>query len=117
MPNGLRMALYIIIIDDDTTVHAQVEFVLHKYALHVLAKCEDKVYVYLSDGDVLKLGGEGEDSEELNLTEGGLHHLVVGGHCLVGQVVVRGNPTQLCHLVHRDMRRGRKEGELRDREQ
>ena len=93
------------------------EFVLHKYALHVLAKCEDKVYMYLSDGDVLKLGGEGEDSEELNLTEGGLHHLVVGGHCLVGQVVVRGNPTQLCHLVHRDVRRGRKEGELRDREQ
>ena len=96
------------------------EFVLHKYA--VLAKCEDKVYVYLSDGDVLKLGGEGEDSEELNLTEGWLHHLVVGGHCLVGQVVVRGNPTQLCHLVCTETCGESdgglsKERELRDREQ
>ena len=39
---------------------------------------------YLSDSDVLELRGEGEDSEQLYLTEGWLQHLVVGGHCLVG---------------------------------
>ena len=55
--------------------------------------------MYLSDGDVFELGGEGEDSEQLNLTQCGFHHLVVGGHCLVGQVVVGRNPTQLRHLV------------------
>ena len=52
----------------------------------------------LPDVDVLELRGEGEDSEQLYLTEGGLQHLVVGGHGLVGQVVVRGDATQLCHL-------------------
>ena len=66
------------------------------------------VHTYLSDSDVFELGGEGEHSEELNLTEGGLHHLVVGGHRLVGQVVVGGNTTQLRHL---QMRRGRGERE------
>ena len=52
----------------------------------------------LSDADVLELWGEGEDAEELNLAERGFQQLVIGGHGLVGAVVVAGNATQLCHL-------------------
>ena len=53
----------------------------------------------LSNSDVLKLGGEGEDAEELDLAEGGLQELVVGGHGLVGEVVVAGYTAEVGHLA------------------
>ena len=53
----------------------------------------------LSNGDVLELRGEGEDTEELDLAEGWLQELVVGGHGLVGEVVVTGNTAEVCHLA------------------
>ena len=62
----------------------------------------------LSNGDVLELGGEGEDAEELDLAEGGLQELVVGGHGLVGEVVVAGDTAEVCHLV--SVREGGSEG-------
>ena len=47
---------------------------------------------------MLELGREGEDTEEFYLAECLLQQLVVGGHRLVGDVVVTGDPTQLSHL-------------------
>ena len=57
------------------------------------------IHTHLSDGDVLELGREGEDPKQFYLAEGGLQQLVVGGHGLIGDVVVTGNATKICYLA------------------
>lgn len=56
---------------------------------------------YLSHGDVLKLRGQREDPEKLDLTQGGLQQLIVGLHRVIGDVVVAGYTTQFGHLSRR----------------
>ena len=48
---------------------------------------------------MLELGGQREDPEELDLAQRRLQQLVVGGHRLVGDVVVARDPTQLRALI------------------
>lgn len=50
--------------------------------------------LYLSNGQVFKLRGQGEHSEELDLAERGFQQLVVCSDRLVGAVVMAGNATQ-----------------------
>lgn len=57
---------------------------------------------YLSHGDVPELRGEGEHSEELDLTQRGLQQLVVGLDTVMGDVEVTGNTAQVCHLHKRN---------------
>ena len=53
---------------------------------------------HLPNCDVFELGGEREDTKELDLAEGRLHKLVVCCHGFTRDVVVAGNATQVGHL-------------------
>lgn len=59
---------------------------------------------YLSHGDVLELGGQGENPEQFDLAQGGLEQLVVGLNGVIGDIVVAGDAAQL-----RDLRATRRE--------
>ena len=52
-------------------------------------------FLLLSDGDVAEFGRKRKDAEELNVTEGRLKQLIVGGHTGVRTVVVASNAAQL----------------------
>lgn len=53
---------------------------------------------HLADVDVLELGGEGEEAEQLDVRHGRLQIVGVHGHGLVRHVVVGRHAPQGCHL-------------------
>lgn len=53
---------------------------------------------YLPDYHVPELWWEREDTEEIDLTQGGFQETVVGRHGIVGAVVMASNSAKLSHL-------------------
>jgi len=67
---------------------------------HPLEQLAQLQLLLFADCQVAELVGEGEDAEELDLAEGGLHEHVVDRHGLVGAVVVGSNAAQFGRLQH-----------------